>query len=312
MFILVLNQTNLVQDGSNNKLIYRFPNSVVLTNKYIAVSSISMFYSWDNISEANRNNTLYYSWGSAFPKIPIVIPDGLYEIAQLNEYLQFVCIQNGTYWYSTGATTTFYYPFQLIVNATRYAIQLNTFQIPSVGAAGFVCGSGSLVNAFPASAGATGNYCSVTFPPNFNLIVGYTVNPLGFTSANDSSLVTQAPTALTNYATVLQGGGTISYLSNTAPQVQPNSNLLFSMSNINNPYSQPSSIIYSLSPSVAIGQQIIVQPPQFMWNKLIDGTYNELRLTFLGTDLRPVAINDPNMTILLCIRDKDENFMASK
>jgi hypothetical protein len=45
---------------------------------------------------------------------------------------------------------------------------------------------------------------------------------------------------------------------------------------------------------------------------MIDGTYNELRLSFLGTDLRPLIINDPNMTILLTIRDKDEAFLGSK
>jgi hypothetical protein len=43
-----------------------------------------------------------------------------------------------------------------------------------------------------------------------------------------------------------------------------------------------------------------------MWNKLIDGTYNELRLGILGTDLNPIKINDPNMTFLLTIRDRED------
>jgi len=102
------------------------------------------------------------------------------------------------------------------------------------------------------------------------------------------------------------GVGTLSYLSNVSPNVQPNSSVYVSISNINNPYSQPSSIIYSLSPSVAIGELIIETPPNFMWNKLIDGTYNELRLQFLGLDLQPLQLNDPNMTILLTVKDKDE------
>ena len=71
-------------------------------------------------------------------------------------------------------------------------------------------------------------------------------------------------------------------------------------------------VIYSLSPSVAIGEQINEKPPNFLWTKFIDGTYNELRLTFLGTDLRPLLIQDPNMTILLSIRDKDESFLGTK
>jgi hypothetical protein len=40
---------------------------------------------------------------------------------------------------------------------------------------------------------------------------------------------------------------------------------------------------------------------------LIDGTYNQIRLTFLGTDLQPIIINDPSITILLVIRDKSDN-----
>jgi hypothetical protein len=49
-----------------------------------------------------------------------------------------------------------------------------------------------------------------------------------------------------------------------------------------------------------------------MWNKLIDGTYNEIRLTFLNTRLEPLIIKDPNMTILLAIRDRDEAFLGTK
>jgi hypothetical protein len=84
------------------------------------------------------------------------------------------------------------------------------------------------------------------------------------------------------------------------------------LSNINNPYSQPSGIIYSLTPSVAIGEIINDRPPNFMWNKMIDGTYNQITLSFLGSNLQPLIIRDPQMTILLCIRDKDEAFLGSK
>ncbi len=85
----------------------------------------------------------------------------------------------------------------------------------------------------------------------------------------------------------------------------PNGNFLanINISNIDNIYANPSSVIYSLSPSVAIGELIVEKPPQFNFNKLLRGTYNELRLQFLGTDLQPVQIKDPNMTILLTIRD---------
>jgi len=305
MFVIVFNESNIVQDGQNNKLVFKFPNSTVLTNKYISISNISMFYSWFNISASNQNNTFTYTWvgGTTTNTYTIVIPDGLYEIPEINFFIQFQFINNGTYWIDT-LTGQYAYPFEIILNATRYAIQLNTYLIPS---------------SLPTNASITGitNFPGwpttpqnpvVTFPARFNKIVGYFPNFASNPNINNTFIPPVPATKTSNYVEKSVNGvlGTLSYLSNFAPQVQPNNNVLFSLSNINNPYSQPSSIIFSLNPKVAVGQQITESPPTFMWNKMIDGTYTELRLTLLGTDLQPLIINDPNMTILMTIADKDE------
>jgi hypothetical protein len=211
-------------------------------------------------------------------------------------------IQNGHYLINSAGDNVYY--LELLVNPNRYAIQLNTFLVPT---------------ALPLGWSQPANFAGyptqsfnpiVTFPPEFNNIVGY---PANFASNNNvnNAYVPPAPNASNNYV-AKDGFGTLSYLSNTSPQVQPNNNVLFSISNINNPYSQPSSIIYSLNPNVAVGEQIYETPPNFMWNKLIDGTYNEIRLTFLNTKLDPLIIKDPNMTILLAIRDKEEAFLGTK
>jgi hypothetical protein len=307
MFIIVLNQNNIVNDGGNNKLVYKFPNSINLTDKYVAVSSIAMFYSWNNIDAIYTNNTLTYTWTAlgVTTTYTITIPDGIYEISELNSYFQYVMIQNLTYW--TNSSGQYVYPWEISVNAVRYAIQINTYLVPTSATAttlGYVLPVGQnwpTVTQNPV----------ITIPANFNIIIGYTA---GFASnANVSNAYTPSTTvsASNNYESK-NAGGTLSYLSNTSPQVQPNSNLLLNLSGINNPYSQPSGIIYSLNPSVSSGEIISEKPPNFMWTKFISGTYNELRLTLLGTDLRPLQINDPNMTILLTIRDANEGFLSSK
>lgn len=305
MFVIVLNQNNIVPDGQNNKLVYRFPNSVLLKDKFIAVSNISMFYSWFNITSAQSNNYLSYTWtvGAVTTTITVNIPDGLYEIRDINSYLQWVMIQNGHYLINGSGDNVYY--LDLIVNPNRYAIQLNTYLVPT-----------SLPTGFTAPSNFAGYPTQrfnpiVTFPPDFNNIVGY---PASFASNNNvnNAYVPPTPANASNNYVAKDGFGTLSYLSNISPQVQPNNNVLFSISNINNPYSQPSSIIYSLNPNVAVGEQIYETPPNFMWNKMIDGTYNEIRLSFLGTDLRPLIIKDPNMTILLTIRDKDESYLGTK
>ena len=199
MFVLVLNQTNIVQDGQNNKLVYRFPNTINLKDKYIAVSSVSMFYSWFNIASRYSNNYITYEWyagsnpASATPTIyTINIPDGLYEISELNNLIQFNCISNGTYYINTSSGD-YVYPFEIGINTTRYAVQLNTFKIPLALPAGYgppptppVGGLLPITNTYNTV---------VTFPANFNIIVGYTANFKSNLNLNDAftpSILTSA------------------------------------------------------------------------------------------------------------------------
>ena len=309
MFVLVLNASNIEQNGKNNTLIYNFPNSVILKDKYIAVSQIIMYYSWFNITTLYQNNIITYTWtvGAVTTTYTINIPNGLYDIKDINAYCQWVMINNGTYLINSSGDNVYY--FEIIVNANRYAIQLNTFQVPTAKPVGYSEPTNWV--GYPAQ---TFNPV-VSFPQNIYQIVGY--NPVGgvyFSSNNNVNNAYVPPVTPTadDYYVAKDGVGTLSYLSNTSPNVQPNSSIYLSISNINNPYSQPSSIIYSITPSVAIGEQVVETPPNFMWNKMIDGTYNQLRVQFLGIDKQPLTIADPNMTIMLTIRDKDETLMAVK
>ena len=67
-----------------------------------------------------------------------------------------------------------------------------------------------------------------------------------------------------------------------------------------------SSIIYAIVPTVAVGSLIVERPPQLTWNKMIDGNYNQLTLSFLNQDYQQIQIKDPNMTLLLAIKDAEE------
>jgi len=307
MFIIALNSNNVVQNGQNSTLVYKFPNSVSLTNKYIAVSSVSMYYSWFNISSLLNNNTLSYTWtvGSTTTTYTVVIPDGLYEVSDINNYLQFTFIQNGTYLINGSGDNVYY--AELVINLNRLSVQLNTYYVPTSLPSGYSAPSNFV--GYP----TTSFNPVITIPTYLSSILGYApINGVVFVSnGNVGGAYTPPTAAASNYWVSKNGLNTLSYLSNTAAQVQPNSSVYISLSNINNPYAIPSSIIYAIQPSVAIGSQIIDRPPNFMWNKLIDGTYTELRLQILGLNYQPIVIQDPNMTILLTIRDKDEA-MGSK
>jgi len=302
---IILNQSNVVPDGRNSSLVYKFPNSVSFPHHEIAIQSVTMYYSWENVNAsplANNNFTVNWVIGAG-PATPytFTIPNGLYEVSDINKFLQFSFIQNGLYLISPTGQNVYFAEF--IVNANRYAIQMNTFPVPLqssfavqvdgsyLGTVAPWVGYKTPLASTPGATAAWPGFPSVTFnpqlvlPDNFNKLFGYTVPDPFITSLNTGV------------------GTNLSYLSNVAPQIQPNPSAFLSISNIANKYAIPSSIIYNISPSVAFGAQIIEQPPQFSWNKLLSGTYNELRVQILGANFQPLTILDPNMTIVLVIRD---------
>lgn len=275
---IVLNSSNIINpNNGNNTLVYPFPNSVSFPHHEIAIQSVSMYYSWANISSALGNNTFTYNMNNGKATVVVVIPDGLYEITTINEFFQSVMIANGDYLINNSGLNVYY--AEMVVNPTLYAVQVNTFPIPTTNPYTSTPPSGWV---FP---GTANHQPTLTFPAQFSSIIGFAP---GFATAGDGSA--------TNYSVV----------STTAPQVQPNPNVYLAISNIANPYAVPSSIIYAIAPNVDFGSQIIEVPPQFAWNSLLQGTYAEIRLQILGTDFQPLPILDPNMTILLAIRNKKE------
>lgn len=308
MKTLILNQSNIIADGSNSTMVYRFPNSASFPKgSRIAVSNVTMYYSWLNISSSMQNNTITFNWvdtaaTNTYTTYTVTIPDGLYEIEQINSYLQWV-FQNApslsTSFISPTPSAPMYlvdssgnnvYYVQLFVNPTAYGIQLDTYNVPTSLPSGYTNPGGML---FPAQ-----SYNSVvTFPSNFNEIVGFATS---FASNQNQNNAGSNPGTAKAYKI----GSTYSYVSTITPQVQPNPSLLLCVSGIDNKLANPTSVIYSVCPTVGIGQIVVEKPSEFNWSDLTPGTYNEIRLQFLGTDLGNVVIQDPNITVVLVLDDK--------
>jgi hypothetical protein len=295
MRTLILNSTNLIPDGNNNKLVYKFPNSVVFKDSYISLSQAQIYYSWFNITAEFGNNVFQYIWVNNLGvqiTYNIVIPDGLYEISQINSYLQYEFIKNGHYLVDAAGKNVYY--AEMLVNTTRYAIQINTYLFPTSLPVGWTNPSGLL---FPPQ---TFNP-SIIIPANFNIIVGYNI---GFTTNINLNNAYIPPVSL--YVSKL-ANGTLSYISTQAPDVQPNNSLIINISNIDNQYAQPTGSLYVINPTVTAGEIINEKPVNFIWCKLIPGTYNEITVSLLGTNLRGLKIQDPAMTFVFVIKDSNES-----
>lgn len=288
---IVLTRSNITStDGSNSSLTYVFPSSVSFSNHAIALVSAQMYYSWNNIGDQQYllNNTFSYTWkvAAVTSTINIVVPNGIYEISDLNNYLQFIMIQNGHYLINTAGLNVYYAEF--LVSANRYAININTFPVPTSLPATWtepVANVAAGYAAWPGYPTTTFNP-SIVLPANINKIFGYTAN---YTTPQNDGV-----------------GTNLSFFSSTAPTVQPNPSLFLSCSNIQNIYSNPSGIIYSITPTVAIGEIITQQVPEYAWNDL-SGTCNQLTFTLRGSNQAILNILDPTMVFTFIIKEKGDS-----
>lgn len=274
---IIFTSRNIVANTNNNTLVYNFPSSVKFDDHSVAVAQCNMFYSWTNINASPLNNNKFsytYKVAGIVNTYQVVIPDGIYEIADLNNFLQFTMVLNGTYLVNDVGNYVYYAEF--VLNPTLYAVQINTYPQLIVLPAGWT-------NPSALALSTTAINPTITLPEYFNEIVGFIAN----------YVTPQPPTFNTIF----------SITSTVSPQVQPNPSLFLTMSAVQNVYAVPSSIIYAITPTTGTGTQIADRPFQFVWNKLLSGTYNQLRLQFLGTDLGAINILDPNMTIMLVIKD---------
>ena len=285
MKTLVINSTNSqpVRSGStldNSTFVYNFPINAEFKNNEIAVSSLSLYYSWVNISSALNNNTISYTWYPSGATIAITIPDGFYTIAQLNAYLQGVMISNSHYLITSAGQNVYY--VEIVENSTYYSIQINLYQLPTAAQAAAL--------GYTAPAG-WGGYVAANITPQLIIPATNMRNLIGFNSGTYPS-----PTQATTYSKV----------SDFTPQVSPVQSCLVSCSLVSNPYAPPpNNIIFSFAPAdVQYGSIIQPQISNLIWNQIIDGYYTNFRVQFLDQSYNPLLLKDTNLVLMLSVRDK--------
>jgi len=290
MRTLILNKSNVVQGSNNTEYVYAFPQGAVSfgEGEKVALSSITMFYSTPNITEINNNNKFQYIWIDGLT-YDVNIPEGFYEISNINDFLHQTFINNKHYLVET-ATGNFVYFMTLVSNSVTYKIDLTTFPINTTlyPPATYNLPAGATW-AVPTTTPALNPQLNLIGSRNFGSIIGF-AQPLAnniFPSTNNTNVTTITSSTIT-------------------PQVSPLSTFTLKCSLVNNNYSIPNSIIYSFPPFGAFGSQFSVTPPEFSFIDVNVGYYSDFRVTITDQDDRPTTILDPDLTILLVVKSKDE------
>ena len=277
---IILNTSNIVENSNNTKLVYNFPSGgFTFKNDMIALLSLYQYFSIFNITSDYGNNSFSYTWFDGV-EYSFTIPDGYYEISDLNSYFQSIMIANTHY--MTNSAGQFIYFLEFIVNTSRYAVQINSYPLDT---------TIQSTNGYILPSGASWSVPTTSTLSQFNVNTSAFGEVLGY--------------EIGSYPDTQVGSTTSSFLSSVAPQITPYSSILVSCNLVNNRAVIPSNILSSYTPlGTNIGSLFKFEPNYLQFADVEDGQYTQLVLEFRDQLSRPIIIRDPNMLMTLYTETK--------
>lgn len=280
-----MTQKNVIAGSNNTVFEYVFPGGGIglKAHSKIALASITMYNSTPNISAALGNNTFQYRWIDA-GVYTVTMPDGFYEISDMNNFLHQTMLNNGHYLTEKSTNNAVWF-LTMSVNTSTYKIDLLAFPMINTFYTSALYDTPTPPSPIPAwSVPASSTNPQFIIPAtNFDDIIGFAAGTY--------------PAAQNNTAIVVSS-------SSVPPQVNPLSSYLVKCNLVNNPYGIPNSLIYSFPPSASFGQQYVVAPNEYSFIDAQEGYYNTMRIEITDQNDRPTIILDSNINILVVITDR--------
>lgn len=293
-----LNQFNNATPPSStqsfaNTFTLKLSRPTTLRNAEVALVSMSCYYSWFNIKSTYGNNNISYQL-SGQSVVNLTLPDGIYTINDINNYMQLDMYNRG--YYMLDQNNQPFYFLSIAANPTYYCITLSSIPVSSA-----TMTANTLTN--PNSLTLTG------YAPQLILPITPTISAAGSTQPGVSSMgrVLGFATSTTNTTAYPSSNITTTnyqYNGTSTPQITMTDsvNVLCSLVSNNIISSAASSLIYSFAPTVTSGQQIFSNPTNLVYYPVMDGIYTDITIRLVDNSFTPLQIQDPSVNIVIAIR----------
>lgn len=273
---IIINQSNIVSGSNNTQFLYKFPVTQKFEDIQIALANLNFNQSIFNVTVDNNNNKFEYVWYDAVGSttITVTMPNGIYQLEDINAFLQFTMVQNNHYLINDVGDYVYY--ISLTKNLVYYKYEISCDPIPT-----------ALPFGWSAPVGFT--YPVVATTPQVIIPSTKIQSLLGFPAGT--------------YPTPVQAT-TYNELSPNVPQIFPVSSLLIACSLVNNDLQYPNQVFYSFINDQPAGTPVSIIPSEYAFINLNDGYYHSLSIQILDQFFQPISITDPDilMNLLLCQR----------
>ena len=269
-FPVLIDSTNNI---NQNQFKVNLANTTDLSSFDVSVGQAFVYNSWNNVSSNFNNNTFTLTIPtSGAPVVAnITIPNGGYNISDLNNYLQYWFITNGYYLTSTATGLNQYFAaFEL--SPTSYSVQLITYPLPTSLPAGFTSGGMT----FPVAVNQ--HYQLTVLPNNFRDLIGF-----------NAGTYPSIPTLV----------GTQTKQSDYAPNVATVSVVQMRLSCCNSPFSDNSQLLHTFASSGVAFGALIDAGSSYDQRVPCTGSHRDLTLTLTDQLGRPLELIDKNIVVKL-------------
>lgn len=281
-------QTILLNNGNStfkdvHKLVHNFGRNASLFKHSIALSQLTLPYSWYNITADYGNNTFSYNWPAATPvQIDMTIPDSFLEINQISDYMQFIMAQNYHYLVKDEGLSTeeIKYLISWSVNVSAYRVTFIFDPLPTV-----------LPDADGFDIPSAASWLAPGADANPTLII---------TNAEFGKLLGQSAATLGAGATHTEVNGDL------VPQIQPATSINIECNFVANDI-QLTRNLYSFAPDVPYGSFITLNPTYPIFHKVLPQSYADIEISFVDQNDNKIDIVDPNgLQVQLIVRTDEE------
>lgn len=275
MNTLILNSSNVTAQTNTFQFNFIGSGYEVKPGSKIAISSITIPYSWFNVT---TNNRLIILWHTGV-EYTVTFDPGFYSATDLNGFLEQYFIAQRMY--LIDASGNYVYYMKILYNVVYYSVQVLLYPIPIALPSGLSEPVGGFLGGFPTPDPISPRF-NIPLTASIGSIIGYLGQSPGVYYGNG-------------------GTSSLSLLSNTIPVGSQVNSIIVRATICDNPVVNPTDILDSFPITSSFGENINYVPNTTKWIKAKPGRYSNLIVSFFDQNLNALPIRDSNLLITLLL-----------